>query len=83
MLALAGAVQVYSDALATATMLNVCCVPGQKLAGPVTVPGVAEMAFLATVNVLAALVPEQLDDATVTLPETKAGVNSTITLKLP
>ena len=68
MLALAGAVQVYSDALATATMLNVCCVPGQKLAGPVTVEGVAEIERLATVNVLAALVPMQLLDLTEILP---------------
>ncbi len=49
-------------------MLNVCCVPGQKLDGPVTAPGVAEMAFLATVNVLAPLVPKQLLDLTETLP---------------
>ena len=49
-------------------MLNVCCVPGQKLAGPVIVPGVAETAFLATVNVLAVLVPKQLLDLTETLP---------------
>ena len=49
-------------------MLNVCCVPAQKLAGPVTVPGVAEMAFFVTVNVLAALVPKQLLDFTEILP---------------
>ena len=68
MLALAGAVHVYSDALATATILNVCCVPAQKLAGPVTVPGVAEIDFFVTVNVLAALVPKQLLDFTEMLP---------------
>jgi hypothetical protein len=47
------------------------------------VPTVAGNAVLVTDLVRAALVPEQLDDATVTLPETKAGVNSTTTLKLP
>jgi hypothetical protein len=60
------------DALVTAAMLNVCCVPGQKLAGPVTVPGVAEIDFLATVNVLAVLVPKQLLDFTEILPVVKA-----------
>ena len=49
-------------------MLNVCCVPAQKLAGPVIVEGVAEMAFFVTVNVLAALVPKQLLDFTEMLP---------------
>ena len=64
-------------------MLNVCCVFVQTVAGPVTVPGVAETAVLVTAFVRAALVPEQLDETTVTLPETKADVNSINTLKLP
>jgi hypothetical protein len=50
---------------------------------PLIEPTVAGNVVLVTAFVLAALVPEQLDDATVTLPETKAGVNSTTTLKLP
>ena len=50
---------------------------------PLIVPTVAGNVVLVTDFVLAALVPEQLDDATVTLPETKADVNSTSTLKLP
>ena len=49
-------------------MLNVCCVPAQKLAGPVTVEGIAEIARLDTVNVLAALAPKQLLDFTEILP---------------
>ena len=49
-------------------MLNVCCVPAQKLAGPVTVDGVAEIERLDTVKVLAALVPKQLLDLTEMLP---------------
>ena len=64
-------------------MLNDCCVFTHTVAGPVTVPGVAETAVLVTAFVRAALVPVQLDDTTVTLPETKADVNSTTTLKLP
>ena len=64
-------------------MLNVCCVPGQKLDGPVTVPGVAEMAFLATVNVLAALVPKQLLDLTEILPVVKADWKLNVAVVVP
>ena len=64
-------------------MLNDCCVFAHTVAGPVTVPGVAETAVLVTAFVRTALVPEQLEETTVTLPETKAAVNSIITLKLP
>ena len=53
-------------------MLNVCCVFGQTLATPVTDPGVAEIDFLVTVKVLAALVPKQLLDFTEILPVVKA-----------
>ena len=55
-------------AFVTATMLYVCCAPAQTLATPVMVPGVADVAILATVSVLAALVPKQLLDFTETLP---------------
>ena len=49
-------------------MLYVCCAPAQTLVTPVMVPGVADVAILATVSVLAALVPKQLLDFTETLP---------------
>jgi hypothetical protein len=50
---------------------------------PLIVPTVAGNVVLVTDLVRAALVPEQLEETTVTLPETKAAVNSIITLKLP
>ena len=50
---------------------------------PLIAPTVPGNAVFATAFVRAALVPEQFDDTTVKLPETKADVNSTTTLNPP
>ena len=84
MLALAGAVQLYDMVLLTATMVYVRFSEEQApFEIPLIIPTVPGNVVLVTDFVLAALVPEQFEDTTLTLPETKADVNSTTTLTLP
>ena len=84
MLAFTGAVHSYDVVLLSATMEYVLVSAGQApTATPLMVPAVPGSAVLVTAFVRAALVPEQLEDTTLTLPETKVDANSTSTLKLP
>ena len=84
MLALAGAVQLYDMVLLTATTVYVrFSEEHAPFDIPLIVPTVPGNVVLVTDFVRTALVPEQFEDTTVKLPETKEDVNSTTTLKLP
>jgi hypothetical protein len=76
MLALAGAVQLYEVVLVKAATVYVR-VPDEQAPAvtPLIVPTVPGTAAFVMASVLAALVPVQLEDTTLTLPETKADVN--------
>ena len=83
-LELMGAIHSYEVVLVKAATVYVrVSAEHAPAVNPLMVPTFPGSVVLVTAFVRAALVPVQLDETTVTLPETKADVNSTTTLKLP